>query len=386
MSDLLVSASSTVSSSTADPQQAVTHHQGRLTRQPVPGDAARHDRPGPQDLERMVRMSTRRAARFAAFAETHNVGTEALDQLRADVCVLANDYLREPLAVIMGDLIETQENVFRLLEGRQRPGQARELHVLAGVVSGLLAKTSQDLGRMHDAMTQARTLYVCADNADHVPLRAWARGLQSLIAYWADRPQEAVRYAQAGTDLVARQNGSVGAWLAGLEARAWAMLGAATETTQAVARCEERRARLEPDDLDAIGGLLSFGVAKQHYYTAGALVLIDGEETSAQAEAARAIELFESSDAQVRPFGDEAGARSELALARVRGGAVDGAWQALAPVLELAPDKRIGGIVTSVVRVHEALRARPYASSPVARDFRGQIEEFCQVPVSALSA
>jgi hypothetical protein len=72
----------------------------------------------------------------------------------------------------MSDMIDTQETVFQLLEGRQKPAFARDLYVLAGVVSGMIAKASHDLGRTHEAMTHARTLYVCADNADHQGLRA----------------------------------------------------------------------------------------------------------------------------------------------------------------------------------------------------------------------
>jgi len=349
------------------------------------GNDADHGSPY-NDLERQVTMSTRRAARFTAFAEAHNVGAEALDQLRDDVCVLANDYIREPLITIVGDLVSTQETVFRLLEGKQKPARTRDLYVLAGILSGLLAKTSHDLGRYHDAMTQARTLYVCADNADHNGLRAWARGLQSLIAYWAGRPQEATRYAQAGTDMAHALNGSVSTWLASLEARAWAMLSARDEATAAIARAEDRRAAYEPDDLDAIGGLLTFPQAKQHYYAAGAYVFLEGEESRAQREAQASIELYESGDTQVRSFSDEAGAHAELALARVRTGELDGARDALAPVLDLPPERRIGGIVASAGRVHDALRTRSYATSPLARDLRGEIEAFCHVPAAALPA
>ena len=332
-------------------------------------------------------MSTRRAARFAASAETGNVGTEALDQLRDDVSGLAGDYLREPLVTILGDLVETQENVFQLLEGRQRPSQTRDLYVLAGLVSGLLAKTSQDLGRMHDAMTQARTLYVCAENADHVPLRAWARGLQSLISYWAGSPQKALQYAQAGTDLASALNGSVAGWLAALEARALSLLpGSTAETTEAIGRVEDRRSACQPDDLDAIGGLFTFDAAKQHYYTAGALVAVEGRVLEAQNHAAQAIGLYESDDTAVYSFSSEAGARAELALARVKGGAVDGALEALMPVLELAPERRIGGIVASANRVYDALLGREFATSAVSRDLRGQIEEFRHVTAAVISA
>src|SRR5262249_46948037 len=60
-------------------------------------------------LERQVAMATRRAARFTTFAEIDNVGPEAIAQLQDDVVHLANAYIHDPLATIMGDLIDEQE-------------------------------------------------------------------------------------------------------------------------------------------------------------------------------------------------------------------------------------------------------------------------------------
>ncbi len=57
---------------------------------------------------------------------------------------------------------------------------------------------------------------------------------------------------------------------------------------------------------------------------------------------------------------------------------------ALQPVLELPPEQRIHGIVTSALRVHGALRDPRFAGSPRARRIQEEIEAFCQAPVSAL--
>lgn len=331
-------------------------------------------------------MATRRAARFTTFDEIDNVSPEAIAQLRDDIVQLANAYIRDPLVTIMGDLVDEQEIVFRLLEGRQRPEFTRDLYLLAGIVSGLIAKASHDLSRPHDAMTHARTLYECADNAGHAGLRAWARGLQSLIAYWAGRPQEAVRYARGGAELATNITGSVSAWLPALEARAWALMSIPDEATEALARAADRRATHQPDDLDAIGGLLTFPQAKQSYYAAGAYVHLDDEQRRAQTEALSALDQFEHGRPEDRSFSDEAGARAELALARVHSDEIDGARDALAPVLELAPERRIGGIITSADRVHHALRDRRYTGSPVARNLREEIESFARVPAAALPA
>ncbi|GIF98071.1 hypothetical protein [Catellatospora citrea] len=337
-------------------------------------------------LERQISMSARRAARFTSYAENHNVGAEAIEQLRHDVVGLANAYLLEPLTAIMGDLIELQDVAFGFLEGKQKPAHARDLYVLASVITGMVAKASQDLGRFHDAMTLARTMYVCADNADHLGLRAWARNLQSLIAYWAGRPQEAARYAQSGTEIAAPLSGSVTTWLASSEARAWAQLGAVDEANAALVRAAGRRERLQADELDEIGGLFTFPQAKQHYYAAGTYVYLNGLHTDAAVEATHALELYESTNAESRAFADEAGTRAELALARIHEGQLDGARDALDPVLDYRPELRIGGIIASVGRVHTALRDGRYKESAIARGLRDEIESFSQRPAAALAA
>lgn len=346
---------------------------------PVNGDGLTH-------LERQITMSARRAARFTSYAEASNIGAEAIEQLRHDVVGIANSYLRQPLTAIMGDLTELQDVVFTLLEGKQKPAQTRDLYLLAGVVTGMVAKASQDLGRFHEAMTLARTTFVCADNAGHLGMRAWARNLQALIAFWAGRPQESVRFAQAGADIGAAVTGSVTAWLASSEARAWAQLGNADQARAALARAADHRDHHTSDDLDEIGGLFAFPLAKQHYYAADAHVFLSGADTDADREATQALALYESSQDQDRAFGDEAGARSDLALARLRGGALDGTREALAPVLDLPPAMRIGGIIASVNRVHDALRNPAISTSPLARDLRDEIETFDRTPAAAITA
>ncbi|HZN20773.1 MAG TPA: hypothetical protein VFB84_21705 [Micromonosporaceae bacterium] len=163
-------------------------------------------------------------------------------------------------------------------------------------------------------------------------------------------------------------------------------MGMSNEASDALGRAFDRRDAHQPDDLDAIGGLLAFSPAKQRYYAAGTYVCLDDEQERAQTEALSALDLFEHGRPEDRSFSDEAGARAELALARVHAEQVDGAREALAPVLALEPERRIGGIITSAGRVHHALRRRRYTGSPVARDLREEIESFCRVPAAALPA
>lgn len=70
-------------------------------------------------------------------------------------------------------------------------------------------------------------------------------------------------------------------------------------------------------------------------------------------------------------------------MARVNSGDLDGAADALRDVFELPVNHRIGGILASVRRVHEALRAPDYRATQTARTTQLEIEAFCQIPASA---
>ncbi|MCK7627603.1 hypothetical protein MUU72_31680 [Streptomyces sp. RS10V-4] len=197
-------------SSSFEPPEGNSGFDGiEFTNSPAPGDSTGRD-----TLERQVAMAARRAFRFSAMAEGSTIGPETLDELHQEVRRLAAAYPRLPLATLLGDLVEVQDLSFHFLEhGRVRPTQARELYLLSAITSGMLAKASHDLGDPRSAMTQARTAYVCADNADHHAMRAWVRGLQSLIAYWAGRHHEASQYAGLGISQVTGVTGTSAVWL-----------------------------------------------------------------------------------------------------------------------------------------------------------------------------
>ncbi|HEY6422509.1 MAG TPA: hypothetical protein VIY28_04515 [Pseudonocardiaceae bacterium] len=305
----------------------------------------------------VIAMSADRARDFLTRIEASNVGAETLDQLIDDVRRLVTAYQQQPLPTLLSDLVATQDRAFGLLEGRQRPAQARDLYLIAGIACGLMAKASHDLGAPHDAMTHARTGYACADNAGHDGLRAWTRGLQALITYWSGRLEDSARYAQLGAEAATRSRGTAGIWLVSSEARSLAALNRLEDANAALVRATEARDSMEPDELDSLGGLCTFSRPRQLYYAADALAW--GGETEAdhtERFALEALDAYAGAPDRERAFGDESGARSALAVARVFLDEIDGAAEALAPVLELPPPKRIHGIVTSVEHVRTALR------------------------------
>ena len=344
---------------------------------PVSGDpvSGRPVAAGPQG--RLV-TAARRAFQFSALVEGSNVGPETLAELEAEVCRLAAGYLQQPIGRLLPGLTQIQDVGIRLLEGRQRPLQAATLFRLTGIVSGMLAKATHDLGDSVAAMTQARAAYICADNADHDGLRTWIRGLQSMICYWAGWSQDALRYARLGAGSARTGRGSASVWIAAHEARAWGMVGNEAETAQALTRAGRIRDRVQGDDLDEIGGILTFSPPCQLYYAADALSLIPRQESAAEDLAVRAIAAFEQGPARLRSFSDEAGARCDLAVARARRGDAEGAQLAIGPVLALPVPQRISGVVASAHRVD--LATAGMVGSRPGQELRTRIQSFCLRP------
>jgi hypothetical protein len=324
-------------------------------------------------------MAASRARAFALAAQT-GLGSEAMEQVYADVRHVAKAYPQRPLPEILGQLVETQDLVFALLESRQRPEHLRQLYFLGGVTGGLLAKASHDLGNPHAALTQARTAFLCADNADHHGLRAWVRGLQSLVSYWAGNPHDSVRYAQLGAGYAEQANSTTSVWLPVSEARAWAALGNADATRAALERAENAWSTVvEGDDLDEMGGLCTFGRNRQLYYAADALAWLPGERETAERYSHQAVDAYTDQSHPEWAFGDAAGSHAAMAITRIANGELDGAADAIAPVLGLPTERRINGVVHSARRVHQALRQSGRADD--ARDLQEEIELFTRTPM-----
>jgi hypothetical protein len=333
----------------------------------------------PGTEKEMLEMAAQRARKFALVAGQNTLTDETIEQVYDDVRQLARDYPRKPLTNLLPPLVDVQDTVFSLLERTNRPAHTRQLYFLAGVAGGLLAKASHDLADPHDALTQARTAYVCADNADHAGLRPWIRGVQSMIAYWAGRPQEAARYAKSGADY-ARNTAAV--WLPISEARAWAALGDADRARAAIHRAETAWDTVQPDELDELGGICTFGRVRQLYYAADALIWLPSEAESAEHYARQAVTAYADTSNPEWAFGDQAGSQADLAIAHISGRELDGAGAAARPLLNLPPEQRINGVVVSARRVRDALARSPLATD--SREMQDEIEVFTRTPVAAI--
>jgi len=334
-------------------------------------------------MEKEVAMVAAESARFGQFVEQTNVGPHTLEQFRADATRIVDTYPNRPVYPIFVELRELRNRVFELLEGRQHPEQSRDLYLVAGVICGVLANASFDLGWLSAAETQARTAFLCAELAGNNALRAWVRGTQSLVAYWDDRARHAVELAEDGWRYVP-ESGTARVRLAAIEARAHARLRDQRATEEALARAE--RAREEVNTEDAPGGMLEFPLAKQTLYGATARLWLGSHANLVLAEklARGAIDLYEQDPPDRRRVGELSLARLDLAVARLGQQNLDGAAEEIEEVLSLASRRRTDSVVRRLRQVGGALRRPRFQTSAMAIDLHDQIAAFCDAPPLAL--
>ncbi|TCO62707.1 hypothetical protein EV192_102846 [Actinocrispum wychmicini] len=122
--------------------------------------------------------------------------------------------------------------------------------------------------------------------------------------------------------------------------------------------------------------------SRQLYYAADALAWLPSEVAAAEDYAGQAVAAYRDPASPDWAFGDQAGSHSDLAVARIMAGELEGATEALSPVLDLPPAQRNNGIIRSVHHVHTALTRSGLASD--SRELQEHIEVFSRVPVASL--
>jgi tetratricopeptide (TPR) repeat protein len=335
------------------------------------------------DAQLDVDILTAAAERSREFAMTSHlpVSPEAIGGLEDEVRELAHIYLVTPLPEILGRLVNVQDSVFSQLEQRQKPVNARQLYFLAAIVGGILGYAADDIGKPQLALNHTRTAFMWAEYADDNGLRAWIRGLQSLISFWANRPHEAIRYAEAGSEFASVARSTSAPWLYSGLARAHAALGDATQAKSLIEQADRARDRVGENDLDDFGGLCSFLPARQTYYAARTLASLPEEAARAERYSLEAVAAYADPSQPGWDFSCLADSRLSLALARAGRGEFDGVLEPLQPVLDLPPEQRISEFNKTMNLLHKAMNG-PGAPRQ-AREIQEAIEGFTRVSLSS---
>ncbi|MBP2706708.1 hypothetical protein JOL79_23145 [Microbispora sp. RL4-1S] len=336
-------------------------------------EEARQPRTATPDL---ITRAAREASEHAERVEASEIGDSAIERLRTQVMWVSRRYVWEAPLPLFVEMRALQEQTRRALERRIHPTQAGELYFLTGALCGLMANASMDMGRRVPADTLARAAWTYGRISGNQPLMGWARGMQASVALWDKRYEDAAGYAEDG--LTHLRAGQGAARLHMLRARAGAMLGWTRQAADEISKALDARGSGSGDELhDGFAGEFAFRQAKQAYYTAVTHLHL-GQSAQAIEQARGALALYAGEDRQNRSYGCEAMAGAHLVVAHLMEDDVDGAEKALAPLLELPPERRIDSLA-------ETLQAtRPSLTGPIAN----RLEGFCAVglPESAARA
>ncbi|MEU2847594.1 XRE family transcriptional regulator [Streptomyces sp. NPDC007049] len=313
-----------------------------------------------------------RSAEFARFIAYRNADEFVVEQLEADIGRLARTYVSHPLMEQYVEIRRLRDGVFDLLRGRQHPRQTTDLYLSASRLCGLSAHVCLDLGDYDSAATHARTARACAEAAGHEGMPAWVRAVESLIAYWTGRYEQAARLAQAG--LRHRASGSIGARLASLEARALAIVGDSAGALAALSDAE--RSREAVSGRDEVPGVFDFPVAKQFAYAGTTLLAVGGQERVQKAivSAETAIRLYRSADGDDQSVGDLFASHLDLAHGHLLLGDLDGAEEMLGFVLTASPERMSASIMRRLIVLGRELEGPQYGGAAQAVHLRERLQ------------
>jgi tetratricopeptide (TPR) repeat protein len=295
-----------------------------------------------------------------------------VDTLNESIGSLSVAYLSSPAAPMLDQGLKLRHEVVRRIrEGAARPHEFGDLYLAASRASGVLSYAALDLGDPDAAATHARAGWQLADLAGDDELRAWVRGTESLIKRFqkdygaAGRLiEDGLKYAGPGTSTVRLLCGAAQcAANSGDSSAAQHLLDAALDAR------DNARA-------DTVNGLFAFSYAKQLYYAGSSLMWLDDEAALRRAarDSEEAIELWRHEGEQFRSLDDEALAHVYMATARIKLGEIDGAMDAVRPILALPPERQISWIRRRVAELAAHLDNERFENSRAAASARDELQ------------
>jgi hypothetical protein len=328
-------------------------------------------------------MAAHDSSDHASEHEQHGIGEATLEQLRADLARLSSlSDTGAPLSAFL-DMRRVRDRIYRLLDRPLWPGEQADLYFLLGCLHELMGLTANRLGYPDAAEELIRAGWAYANAIGHDSLRGMLRARLSYVMYWRgwygesrDLAADGLRYASQGL---------VGANLHLEHARALARLGDPDAARREVGLAHAAQETGYSDDLIQIGGEeFALSRAAACSMAGGALAEVgDGREAAGELETA--VSLYDAGPGPGEQHGiaGKALAGADLAVVRVRTGALDGAVAALEPVLILPAAQRVSTLTARLTRVRNELAAPVFRGSPQARDLGNQIEEFGREAVTA---
>jgi hypothetical protein len=375
--DKLLKADGLLTSAYDDIEAMVRQQRQGAARRPTQQTIVAHDSTD-SGVRTRVASAAHESQEFLAHWESRCLSPETAEEFAEDLSRLSAEYVCQPLDAVFDELVAVRNRACGLLDQQRRTSDTRGLLFTAALACGLLAHASVDLGDRRAAAHQARVAFRLAGEAGHNGLVAWVLGTQSLIAYCLRVPDKAVAFACQGEAYARSGNGKVR--LAALKARGYAAQRNGPAAGQALTEAGIAHDQVrEADDLESMGGILAFPVAKQHYYAASTAALVS-DGSAAQMHAQQAITAYETSPEESCSYGDLALSRVYLAQAQMLQPKdrqdPAGAGDALRPVMALPPEQRIAGLHRPLRRLEALLDREPVRHATEAKDLRSEIDGF----------
>lgn len=250
------------------------------------------------------------AVELARRAAASDAGAATVTQLETAFDGLAVAYHRSRPAELLARVRAYLGYVGSLLDGRMTFAEHRRLLVSGAWLSLLSATCLIDLDRPGPAAAYLRTAAALARETGHGETAAWVLETQAWQAVTGGEYRLAVSLAQ-GAQQIAPKGGSAYIQATAQEGRAWARLGAARETYDALARTQALASRLaEPGTPEHH---YRYDPAKSQAYLATTLSWL-GDPAAAGFARAVLARLASAGDGAGRPR-RAASARLDLALA-----------------------------------------------------------------------
>lgn len=322
-----------------------------------------------------VIMAADESAQFQRWSATTNVDDAVLEQMTADVAELAWGEQIDPPATTYARLLGARDDVFRLIAGHQQPHHTTTLYKIASQITAMLAMVTFDLGHSHAANTHARTALHCAEVSGHTPVRVYIRSVQTNIAYWDKRYDEAAELMD--TALPDATSGTTLLRLTSQQARINAARNRPDEVSRVLALAETAPTERTPDEPGVLGyhtGQAALLASEAHYALGG----IDHLDAAVD-WAHTALDQF---SVEAQPLVTYvAASRFDLAHAYLGKGELEAVGEHLAPILRATDaEYRTVPIIGRARSLHTLLVQRTDLASATLTTLRDDLAGFITHP------
>lgn len=320
----------------------------------------------------LITLAAAESTKFGLRHEVSEIHDSSMEQIAEEVRRLSIDFIEgDPFDTFMRSR-QLRNSIFALLERRVFPRQERMLYAFASRTCGYLGAASSDFyGQYQAGADQCRVARRFADTADSPELRAWALSLHSGVAFWQGDWAQAATLAERATEMAVTRSGVLRA--TSMHARALARLGDVERLRSIMGASDASPVDSESEDET---GMILFSDIN-HLRCLGTANLWAGRSRQAQQQLTRALQSY-LVDAPEN-FAVIATIRADLALTFLNERDAEGASEAITPLLEMAADRRLEGVIRRMRNLRSILQAKEYASSSAGSDLRLRIEEFLAI-------